>query len=120
VGFAHDASLSALRPIYSGAFDENPGLKLIVAHTGTVLSYLKGRIEAYRRPSPLIPEPPACAVRSATFTSTPCATIAKRSRAAATCLVPSGCCSGPTIRSATTKVLPSLSTSSTARHRIAK
>lgn len=57
VGFPYDASLNVLRLIYSGAFDENPGLKLIVAHTGGVLPYLKGRIEAYSASSPLITEP---------------------------------------------------------------
>jgi len=57
VGFPYDASLNALRLIYSGTFDENPALKLIVAHAGGVLPYLKGRIEAYSRSSPLT-EPP--------------------------------------------------------------
>ena len=46
VGFPYDASLNTLRLIYSGIFDENPALKLIVAHAGGVLPYLKGRIEA--------------------------------------------------------------------------
>ena len=58
IGFPYDASLNTLRLIYSGVFDEHPALTLIVAHTGGVLPYLKGRIEAYCRPSPLITEPP--------------------------------------------------------------
>ena len=58
VGFPYDASLNTLRLIFSGAFDENPALKLIVAHTGGVLPYLRGRIEAYSHSSPLVTEPP--------------------------------------------------------------
>ena len=58
IGFPCDASLNALRLIYSGVFDEHPGLTLIVAHTGGVLPYLKGRIEAYGRSSPLVTELP--------------------------------------------------------------
>jgi len=50
--------LNTLRLIYSGVFDEHPALTLIVAHTGGVLPYLKGRIEAYGRSSPLVTEPP--------------------------------------------------------------
>src|SRR5215469_14689271 len=58
IGFPYDASLNALRLIYSGVFDEHPALKIIVAHTGGVLPYLQGRIEAYGRSSPLVTEPP--------------------------------------------------------------
>ena len=50
--------MNTLRLIYSGVFDEHPALTLIVAHTGGVLPYLKGRIEAYCRSSPLVTEPP--------------------------------------------------------------
>ena len=44
IGFPYDASLNTLRLIYSGVFDEHPAVTLIVAHTGGVLPYLKGRI----------------------------------------------------------------------------
>jgi predicted TIM-barrel fold metal-dependent hydrolase len=58
IGFPYDASLNTLRLILSGVLDEHPALTLIVAHTGGVLPYLKGRIEAYCRSSPLVTEPP--------------------------------------------------------------
>ena len=58
MGFPYDASLNTLRLIYSGVFDERPALTLIVAHGGGVVPYLKGRIEAYGRSSPLVTEPP--------------------------------------------------------------
>jgi aminocarboxymuconate-semialdehyde decarboxylase len=47
LGFPYDTSLNALRLIQSGLFDEAPHLKLIVAHGGGVLPYLKGRIATY-------------------------------------------------------------------------
>jgi len=56
IGFPFDTSLNVLRLIRSGLFDESPDLKLIVAHAGGVIPYLRGRIEAYSSPSPLVPE----------------------------------------------------------------
>jgi predicted TIM-barrel fold metal-dependent hydrolase len=56
IGFPFDSSLNVLRLIRSGLFDESPDLKLIVAHAGGVIPYLRGRIEAYGSPSPLVPE----------------------------------------------------------------
>jgi aminocarboxymuconate-semialdehyde decarboxylase len=56
IGFPFDSSLNVLRLIWSGLFDESPDLKLIVAHAGGVIPFLRGRIEAYSRPSPLVPE----------------------------------------------------------------
>ena len=47
LGFPYDTSLNALRLIQCGLFDEAPDLKLIVAHCGGVLPYLKGRIATY-------------------------------------------------------------------------
>ena len=55
LGFPYDTSLSTLRLIQSGLFDETPDLKLIVAHIGGVLPYLIGRIGTYTAPSPLDP-----------------------------------------------------------------
>ena len=57
VGFPYDASLNTLRLIYSGAFDENPALKLIVAHTlllpsaGCGASAIRDRPSVWRLPS---------------------------------------------------------------------
>ena len=55
LGFPCDTSLSVLRLIQSGLFDEAPDLKLIVAHVGGVIPYLTGRIDTYSAPSPLVP-----------------------------------------------------------------
>jgi predicted TIM-barrel fold metal-dependent hydrolase len=55
LGFPCDTSLSVLRLIQSGLFDEAPDLKLIVAHIGGVIPYLTGRIESYSGPSPIVP-----------------------------------------------------------------
>lgn len=57
LGFPYDASLNTLRLIQSGIFDEVPNLTLIVAHIGGIIPYLKGRIEAYSAPSPLLTDP---------------------------------------------------------------
>ena len=56
IGFPFDCSLNVLRLIRSGLFDESPDIKVIVAHAGGVIPYLRGRIEAYNSPSPLVPE----------------------------------------------------------------
>jgi len=56
LGFPYDTSLSALRLIQSGLFDETLDLKLIVAHIGGVIPYLTGRIESYATPSAVFPE----------------------------------------------------------------
>jgi aminocarboxymuconate-semialdehyde decarboxylase len=53
LGFPYDNSLSAVRLIQSGLFDETPDLKLIVAHIGGAIPYLTGRIESYATPSPV-------------------------------------------------------------------
>ena len=55
LGFPYDTSLSVLRLIQSGLFDEASDLKLIVAHIGGVIPYLAGRIETYSGPSPIVP-----------------------------------------------------------------
>jgi predicted TIM-barrel fold metal-dependent hydrolase len=58
LGFPYDSSLNTLQLILSGFFDEAPDFKLIVAHVGGVIPYLKGRIEAYSALSPLITNAP--------------------------------------------------------------
>ena len=58
LGFPYDTSLSAVRLIQSGLFDETPDLKLIVAHIGGVIPYLTGRIETYATPSLGFPDAP--------------------------------------------------------------
>jgi aminocarboxymuconate-semialdehyde decarboxylase len=45
IGFTVDTSLALLRLIFSGVLDRLPNLKLVVAHTGGVFPYLRGRIE---------------------------------------------------------------------------
>jgi len=47
LGFPFDTSLSAVRLIQSGLFDEAPDIKLIVAHVGGVIPYLWGRLEIF-------------------------------------------------------------------------
>src|SRR6516164_5731533 len=58
LGFPYDTSLSAVRLIQSGLFDETLDLKLIVAHIGGVIPYLTGRIETYATPSAVFPDAP--------------------------------------------------------------
>jgi hypothetical protein len=58
LGFPCDTSLSALRLIWSGLFDEAPDLNVIVAHVGGVIPYLAGRIGTYSSASALVPEAP--------------------------------------------------------------
>jgi predicted TIM-barrel fold metal-dependent hydrolase len=57
LGVPYDSSLSTVRLIQSGLFDEIPDLKVIVSHAGGVLPYLMGRLEVYAPPSPLDPAP---------------------------------------------------------------
>jgi predicted TIM-barrel fold metal-dependent hydrolase len=61
LGFPYDNSLSAVRLIQSGLFDETVDLNLIVAHIGGVIPYLTGRIESYATPSPAFPDTPRLA-----------------------------------------------------------
>lgn len=58
LGFPFDSSLNTIRLIQSGLFDEIPTFSLIVSHVGGVIPYLKGRIEANSKPSPLVTDPP--------------------------------------------------------------
>jgi predicted TIM-barrel fold metal-dependent hydrolase len=58
LGFTFDTSLNTVRLIRSGVFDELPDLRVIVAHVGGVIPYLKARIVTYSAPSALITAAP--------------------------------------------------------------
>jgi predicted TIM-barrel fold metal-dependent hydrolase len=58
LGFPFDSSLNVVRLIRSGLFDEIPDLRLIVAHAGGVIPYLRGRIATYSTPSSLVGDSP--------------------------------------------------------------
>jgi aminocarboxymuconate-semialdehyde decarboxylase len=45
IGFTVDTSLALLRLVFSGILERLPNLKIVVAHTGGVFPYLRGRIE---------------------------------------------------------------------------
>lgn len=45
LGFTVDTSLALLRLVFSGIFDRIPNLNIVVAHTGGVFPYIRGRIE---------------------------------------------------------------------------
>jgi aminocarboxymuconate-semialdehyde decarboxylase len=61
LGFPYDTSLNAARLIRSGLFDESPDLKLIVAHAGGVIPYLKGRLGIHGALAPLVSDWPRLA-----------------------------------------------------------
>jgi predicted TIM-barrel fold metal-dependent hydrolase len=58
LGFPYDTSLNVLRLIQSGLFDDEPDLKLVVAHAGGVIPYLWGRMRTYGAPSRLVTDLP--------------------------------------------------------------
>jgi aminocarboxymuconate-semialdehyde decarboxylase len=45
LGFTVDTSLALLRLVFSGVLEHLPNLKVVVAHTGGIFPYLRGRIE---------------------------------------------------------------------------
>jgi len=63
LGFGVDTALAVLRLIFSGIMKRLPNLKLVAAHLGGVLPYLRGRIEtgfkAYPECKTNITEPPS-------------------------------------------------------------
>lgn len=61
LGFPYDSSLNTIRLIRSGLFDSSPDLKLIVAHIGGVIPYLKGRIGTHGALAPLVSDWPRLA-----------------------------------------------------------
>jgi predicted TIM-barrel fold metal-dependent hydrolase len=46
LGFTFETTLAATRIAYSGVFERNPGLKIILAHAGGSLPFLAGRVDA--------------------------------------------------------------------------
>jgi len=94
-----------------------------VAHTGGVLPYLKGRIEAYCRSSPLVTEPPRLSRPIGDYLANLYVdTVCYHHEALACCYRVLGAehlLSGPTIRSATIKCRRTSLTGLTAHHRIA-
>ena len=58
LGFPLDTSLSAVRLIQSGLFDETPDLKLIMAHVGGAIPYLWGRLATFSAASSTIHDSP--------------------------------------------------------------
>ncbi len=53
LGFAAEASLSAMRLICSGLFDEFPKLKIILGHLGEAIPFWLSRIDTFWKKSPL-------------------------------------------------------------------
>jgi aminocarboxymuconate-semialdehyde decarboxylase len=45
VGFLFETTVATLRLVYEGLYDRHPGLKLILAHTGSLVPHLAGRID---------------------------------------------------------------------------
>ena len=45
VGFLFDTTVATLRLIYEGLYDRHPEFKLILAHTGSLIPHLAGRID---------------------------------------------------------------------------
>lgn len=45
LGFTIDTSLALLRLVFSGILERIPNMKIVVAHTGGVFPYIRGRIE---------------------------------------------------------------------------
>jgi predicted TIM-barrel fold metal-dependent hydrolase len=45
VGFLFDTTTAALRLVLDGLYDRHPGFKLLLAHTGSLLPFILGRIE---------------------------------------------------------------------------
>ncbi len=76
IGFTVDTSLALLRLVFSGILERLPNLKLVVAHTGGVFPYLRGRIEigynAYPECRVNIPRPPSEYFRRNVWVDTVC------------------------------------------------
>jgi aminocarboxymuconate-semialdehyde decarboxylase len=76
IGFTVDTSLALFRLVFSGILEHIPNLKLIVAHTGGVFPYLRGRIEtgymAYPECRVNIPSPPSFYFRRNVWVDTVC------------------------------------------------
>ena len=76
IGFTVDTSLALLRLIFSGILERLPNLKIVVAHTGGVFPYLRGRIEigynAYAECRVNISSPPSVYFKKNVWVDTVC------------------------------------------------
>lgn len=76
MGFTVDTSLALFRMIFSGVLERIPNLKIVVAHTGGVFPYLRGRIEtgynAYPECRVNISSPPSFYFRRNVWVDTVC------------------------------------------------
>ena len=76
IGFTLDTSLALLRLVFSGILERLPNLKIVVAHTGGVFPYIRGRIEigynAYPECRVNIPNPPSAYFRKNVWVDTVC------------------------------------------------
>jgi len=76
IGFTVDTSLALLRLVFSGILERLPNLKIVVAHTGGVFPYLRGRIEigynAYPECRVNIPSPPSVYFKKNVWVDTVC------------------------------------------------
>jgi aminocarboxymuconate-semialdehyde decarboxylase len=76
IGFTVDTALALLRLVFSGILDRLPMLKIVVAHTGGVFPYLRGRIEigynAYPECKVNITSPPSFYFRRNVWVDTVC------------------------------------------------
>ena len=76
LGFTVDTSLALLRLVFSGVLERIPNLKIVVAHTGGVFPYLRGRIETgynnYPECRVHIPSPPSVYFRRNVWVDTVC------------------------------------------------
>ena len=76
IGFTVDTALALLRLVFSGILERIPSLKIVVAHTGGVFPYLRGRIEigynAYPECKANISSPPSFYFRRNVWVDTVC------------------------------------------------
>ncbi len=76
IGFTVDTSLALFRLVFSGILERIPNLKIVVAHTGGVFPYLRGRIEigfnAYPECKVNISSPPSFYFKKNVWVDTVC------------------------------------------------
>lgn len=76
LGFTVDTSLALLRLVFSGILERIPNLKIVVAHTGGIFPYLRGRIETGYNNYPEcrinIPSPPSVYFKRNIWVDTVC------------------------------------------------
>jgi aminocarboxymuconate-semialdehyde decarboxylase len=76
IGFTVDTALALFRLVFSGILERIPNLKIVVAHTGGVFPYLRGRIEigynAYPECKENISKPPSFYFKRNVWVDTVC------------------------------------------------